>query len=90
MTDNVSNTRRRVAYYGGSFDPIHKGHLAIAHALVKQFELDQFVLIPAFHAPHKVRLKPTSAYDRYAMLCLATDNERKMSVSRVGRAPSAR
>ena len=74
---------RRVAFFGGSFDPVHNGHFAIAKALLEQFSLDSFVFIPAFHAPHKVRLTPTSAYDRYAMLCLATDDERKMSVSRI-------
>ena len=78
-----SNHKQRVAYYGGSFDPIHQGHVAIAHALVAQFELDEFVFVPAFHAPHKVRLKPTPAYDRYAMLCLVTNNDPKLKVSRL-------
>ncbi len=73
----------RIAFYGGSFDPIHGGHMAIAMALIGQFDLDEFVFIPAFHAPHKVRLRPTSAYDRYAMLSLATQNEPDMKVSRM-------
>ena len=80
---SVSSPRRRVAFYGGSFDPVHNGHIAIAHALLRQFDLDEFVFIPAFHAPHKVRLKPTSAYDRYAMLCLVTNDEPKLPVSRM-------
>lgn len=74
---------KRIAYYGGSFDPPHRGHLAIADALVEQFGLDSFVFIPAFHAPHKARLKPTSAYDRYAMLCLVTQNAENITVSRM-------
>lgn len=74
---------RRAAYYGGSFDPPHRGHVAIAHALVDQFGLDEFVFVPAFHAPHKQRKKPTSAYDRYAMLCLVTQDEPMISVSRI-------
>ncbi len=74
---------KRIAFYGGSFDPPHRGHLAISEALTEQFELDSFVFIPAFHAPHKARLKPTSAYDRYAMLCLATQDAPKMTVSRM-------
>ncbi len=74
---------KRIAFYGGSFDPPHSGHLAIAHALLDQFGLDAFVFIPAFQAPHKARLKPTSAYDRYAMLCLATQNVANITVSRM-------
>ncbi len=74
---------RRIAFYGGSFDPPHNGHLAIARGLLERFELDEFVFIPAFHAPHKVRLTPTSAYDRYAMLCLITANEPNISVSKM-------
>lgn len=74
---------KRIAIYGGSFDPIHRGHLAVARTLLDQFELDEFVLIPAFHAPHKIRLKPTSAYDRYAMTCLVTQNEPKIAVSKM-------
>jgi nicotinate-nucleotide adenylyltransferase len=73
----------RIAFYGGSFDPVHRGHIAIGDALLKQFDLDQFVFIPAFHAPHKRRKAPTSAYDRYAMLCLATQGRVDMSVSRM-------
>lgn len=73
----------RIAFYGGSFDPPHRGHLAIAGSLLEQFSLDRFVFIPAFHAPHKVRLKPTPAYDRYAMLCLATEHDQRLFVSRI-------
>ena len=74
---------KRIAFYGGSFDPVHRGHLAIAKTLLEQFDLDEFVFIPAFHAPHKLRKEPTSAYDRYAMLCLVTQNEPKICVSKM-------
>src|SRR5437762_4886414 len=74
---------KRLAFYGGSFDPVHNGHMAIARALLSRFELDEFVFIPAFHAPHKRRSEPTSAYDRYAMLCLATQNEPNVYVSKM-------
>ena len=75
--------RKKIAFYGGSFDPVHRGHLAIGDALLSQFGLAEFVFIPAFHAPHKRRTKPTSAYDRYAMLCLATQGREDISVSRM-------
>ena len=74
---------KRIAFYGGSFDPLHDGHLAIARALSEQFFLDEFVFIPAFHAPHKKDRKPTSAFHRFAMLCLATNNEAKIKVSKM-------
>jgi len=73
----------KIAFYGGSFDPPHLGHMAVAHGLLRQFELDEFVFVPAFHAPHKKRADPTSPFDRYAMLCLTTANERRISVSKI-------
>ena len=73
----------RIAFYGGSFDPVHRGHLAIASRLIMLFDLDEFVFVPAYHAPHKKRLAPTPALDRYAMLALATNNEPFISVSKI-------
>jgi nicotinate-nucleotide adenylyltransferase len=71
----------RIAYYGGSFDPVHCGHITVARSLLKLFDLDRFVFLPAFHAPHKTESKPLSAYHRFAMLALATEDEPRMSVS---------
>jgi len=73
----------RIAFYGGSFDPVHLGHIAIAKRLTEVFDLDEFVFIPAFHAPHKKRLTPTPALDRFAMLALATNNENNISISKM-------
>lgn len=74
---------KRIAFYGGSFDPPHNGHLTIARKLSEVFALDEFVFIPAFHAPHKKDKKPTSAFHRYAMLCLATNDEDRITVSKM-------
>jgi nicotinate-nucleotide adenylyltransferase len=74
---------KKIAFYGGSFDPLHIGHLAIARALTKQFNLDEFVFIPAFHAPHKKDRKPTSAFHRFAMIALATNDETQIKVSKM-------
>jgi nicotinate-nucleotide adenylyltransferase len=74
---------KRIAFYGGSFDPLHNGHLTIAHALLEVFALGEFVFIPAFHAPHKKDKKPTSAFHRFAMLALATNDEPSIKVSKM-------
>ena len=74
---------KRIAFYGGSFDPPHNGHLTIARKLVELFALNEFVFVPAFHAPHKKDKKPTSAFHRFAMLALATDDKEKMRVSKI-------
>lgn len=71
------------AFFGGTFDPVHNGHLAIAHALSEQFGFDEFTFVPAFHAPHKSQMKPASAYDRFAMLCLATEDDGRLKVSQI-------
>ena len=72
---------RRLAVYGGSFDPLHNGHFAIAKGLVRQFRFDKFVFVPAFQAPHKTQRKATSAFHRFAMLALATAGHRELSIS---------
>jgi nicotinate-nucleotide adenylyltransferase len=74
---------KRIAFYGGSFDPVHLGHLAIARELIRHFSLDEFVFIPAFHAPHKLERKPTSAFHRFAMLCVATNDDLNIKVSTI-------
>ncbi len=74
---------KRIAFYGGSFDPVHLGHLTIARELIRHFSLDEFVFIPAFHAPHKLERKPTSAFHRFAMLCVATNDDPRIKVSTI-------
>ncbi|HEX8370079.1 MAG TPA: nicotinate-nucleotide adenylyltransferase [Pyrinomonadaceae bacterium] len=74
---------KRIAFYGGSFDPVHDGHLTIGRKLSEIFELDEFVFIPAFHAPHKKEKKPTSAFHRFAMLALATAGAPQIKVSKM-------
>ncbi len=74
-------TSRNLAFFGGTFDPIHCGHLYIATKITDLFTLDLFYFLPAFHAPHKPDSVPTSAYHRFAMLCLATADEPKIAVS---------
>ncbi|MGD9587603.1 MAG: nicotinate-nucleotide adenylyltransferase [Pyrinomonadaceae bacterium] len=72
---------KKAAFYGGTFDPVHCGHITIAKRLVELFGLDEFYFVPAFHAPHKPDRSPTSAYHRFAMLTAATENEPLLKVS---------
>ncbi len=74
---------KRIGFYGGSFDPPHNGHLTIARKLSELFELDEFVFIPAFRAPHKKGKSPTLVFHRYAMLVLAGKDEAQNKVSTV-------
>ena len=75
--------RKRVAYYGGTFDPVHIGHLNVAKGVIERFDLDQFNFVPAFHAPHKKRSRPTSAFHRFAMLSIAATERMKVSTLEV-------
>lgn len=72
---------RRIALYGGTFDPVHTGHLAVADGLSKIFALDEVLFIPAYVAPHKRVKSVTPALHRYAMLVLATEHEDGFRVS---------
>jgi nicotinate-nucleotide adenylyltransferase len=74
---------KRIALYGGTFDPVHTGHIAVAQGLAKLFALDEVLFIPAARAPHK-RVSPvTPPLHRYAMLALATQNEAGLRISTV-------
>jgi len=62
----------RIGLFGGTFDPVHNGHLLVAAAAQKQFFLDKILFIPAWVAPHKQSQGPSaSASDRCEMLKLA-------------------
>jgi len=73
--------RRRIAIYGGTFDPVHIGHLEIARRVVELFEIDQLLFVPATHAPHKLEREVTLAIHRHAMLVLATQQDEQIFVS---------
>jgi nicotinate-nucleotide adenylyltransferase len=74
---------KKIAFYGGSFDPIHIGHLEIARRLIELFGFDEFYFVPAFHAPHKRNKQVSSPFHRYAMLALATMNDSQIKVSNI-------
>ena len=64
---------RRLGLLGGSFDPIHRGHLHVARAAQAAFELDRVVFVPAARPPHKPGIALASGADRLAMVALAIE-----------------
>jgi nicotinate-nucleotide adenylyltransferase len=62
---------RRIALFGGSFDPIHSGHLAIARAADRRFNFDEMHFIPASRPPHKLKQHMAPFPHRFAMVALA-------------------
>ena len=73
----------RVGIFGGTFDPVHVGHLAIANAALESVPLDRVVFVIARRSPLKERGPAGSEADRQAMLELAVAGEQRFSVSRV-------
>lgn len=73
---------KRIALYGGTFDPIHRGHLDTLRMVVDTMGWDRVVLIPAFVQPFKIDRGMTSPLDRYAMAVLATMDDRRFVVSK--------
>jgi len=63
--------RRSIALFGGTFDPIHAGHIAVAQAAQRRFHLDAIHFIPSSRPPHKSQQELTPFIHRYAMVALA-------------------
>ncbi len=65
-----------IALFGGTFDPIHRGHTALGRAAMERFSLGRICFVPASVPPHK-KTQPLASYpDRYAMVVLATMGEK--------------
>ena len=73
--------KKRIALYGGTFDPIHLGHLEVAKKVSRLFEIEELLFVLAQTAPHKLLRDVTPALQRYAMLALATQNEPRLLIS---------
>lgn len=73
----------KIGIMGGTFDPIHYGHLLAAEESRRQLQLDRVIFVPTGIPPHKKDGRVTSPEDRYAMTLLATAGVREFSVSRI-------
>ncbi len=65
-----------IGLFGGSFDPIHRGHLALAQAAASRYSLRQVLFVPANVPPHKQRQPLTAFIHRYAMVALGTQDQK--------------
>jgi nicotinate-nucleotide adenylyltransferase len=73
----------RLGIFGGTFDPVHYGHLLLAESCREQCELDQVWFLPAAISPHKRQREPAPAADRIEMLELALGGDERLAVCRL-------
>ncbi len=71
----------RLGVYGGTFDPVHNGHLAIARNVVSHCGLDRLLFVPSARPPHKQGQAMASPDDRYRMVELAVRDDPRLEVS---------
>jgi nicotinate-nucleotide adenylyltransferase len=81
--DWVAPGDRRVGILGGTFDPIHYGHLVIAEQVREALELDRVLFVPAGIPPHKQDEEITAAADRAAMVELAVAGNPAFTICRI-------
>ena len=77
------HNRLRIGIMGGTFDPIHNGHLVAASEVSWVYDLDEVIFVPTGRPVFKLDKKVTNAEDRYLMTVIATASNPKFTVSRV-------
>jgi len=80
---NEEPLRQRIGVYGGTFDPIHNGHLKVAEAISNAFALDRMLFVVSAIPPHKRKQAIGSPFHRLAMAALATAHSPQMFVSTI-------
>ena len=73
----------KIGIFGGTFDPVHRGHLAVARAALRRLKLDKLTFIPASVPPHKQQKARAAFRHRFRMLKVATEGQPKFAVSRL-------
>lgn len=77
----MSDAQRKIGIMGGTFDPIHTGHLVTAEAVRIEYGLEKVLFIPAANPPHKQHSQVTPAIHRYIMTVMATYSNSHFYVS---------
>ena len=80
---STNGERHRLGVMGGTFDPIHHGHLVAASEVAGRFALDEVVFVPTGQPWQKATREVSAAEDRYLMTVIATASNPRFSVSRV-------
>ena len=75
LSQETKHKMERIGLFGGSFDPVHLGHLLVAQAAREELDLSRLFFIPAAQSPFKPDRQPTPAKDRLRLLCLALAGE---------------
>ncbi|MEZ5406238.1 MAG: nicotinate (nicotinamide) nucleotide adenylyltransferase [Verrucomicrobiia bacterium] len=70
----------KIAIYGGTFDPVHQGHLILARTALETFHWDKLYFVPCAQSPHKKNNPVASDQDRLKMLQLAIKGEMQLKV----------
>lgn len=85
MRNGITNLQncKSIAIMGGTFDPIHNGHLVTAEAVRHRFKVDKVIFIPAGRPAHKTEQQVTHNEHRYLMTVLATMRNENFDVSRI-------
>ena len=71
----------RIGILGGTFDPVHNGHIYLAKKVCAKLRLDKIIFIPSYLPPHKKGVKVTPARHRFNMLKLAIQGNKKFKIS---------
>ncbi len=81
----MAGNRQKIGIMGGTFDPIHMGHLVMAESVRMEYELTKVLFIPTGTSPHKPSMSITPAIDRYIMTMMATYSNPYFFVSPIER-----
>jgi nicotinate-nucleotide adenylyltransferase len=81
LEEHLESQWTRIGLFGGTFDPVHKGHLEVAKMALERFDLDRVIFMPANIPPHKIGREIGRPVHRLAMLNLATAEEPAFEVS---------
>ena len=76
----MSKPTEKIGLYGGSFDPIHNGHLILARDAMERLELDKVIFLPARISPHKLDRPPAPPEVRCQMLSAAIAEETRFEM----------